>query len=363
LTHNIEYRMDGAASLQAALVTADARLALGELPPNAETWTTLELAQHRGESSHAEAASGVSNDVTDWNDWIVASPEAAIDIADGALSLRWTGAPGPYLVTTAPLLRAPHELVLLPVRVSVQSGRLGFGALNSAGQWVRTFEFDELESRRVLEFPAGDDGALTLVLYSAAPGALSANLRIESGDSAQAQDASVNTKGVYGAGDIRMLGFRVFNDEDKETPVLNVARSARLEFDYRIARSDLKERAQIVFAFKRNGVDDVYRVFQRDFLFDAETACEGTVSACFERLPLAPGSYSITVLIAAENYYDQRQTMYFSVNPAVYFAQSNAAEISVQGWSQLHEGASVIGDADWRMKPKAVENPRRKGIA
>jgi hypothetical protein len=55
--------------------------------------------------------------------------------------------------------------------------------------------------------------------------------------------------------------------------------------------------------------------------------------------------------------------MYFSVNPAVYFAQSNAAEISVQGWSQLHEGASVIGDADWRIKPKAVENPRRKGIA
>jgi hypothetical protein len=267
-----------------------------------------------------------------------------IDIAGDTLELGWGGPAGPYLMMTPPIPVHAGETLFAPVSVAVRSGRLGFGALGADGQWLRTYEFDAAQDARTLEFTAAEDGALTLVLYSAAPEPLSA--RVTHGVGAAA-DAAVNTKGVYGAGDIRMEGFRVFDHDGRETLILPVGQPARFEIDYRIVRPGLRERAQVLLAFQRNGVQDVFRVMQKDFLFDYDESQTGTLSVALDPLPIAPGTYSIALLIGAEGYYDRPQPLYFTINPEVYFMQPKAVEIEVVGSHLAYVGTGVIGYGKW----------------
>lgn len=353
LAVQVDYRMEQETPLLVTLVTAEQRMTLGALPPQAGVWAHHDATRAVTETHAAPAPDIDSFDLSRWDGWIAASASVAPEINEGALHLRWDGPPGPYLMMTPPAPRGgPHEACLMPVRVELRSGRLGFGALDADGQWARVYEFEANDERRVLEFPAGADGALRLVLYSAGEAPLDAILRLgaEAGQGASAS-ASVNTRGIYGAGDIRVEGLRVFDHEGRETLVLEVGKPARLEIDYRIARQDLREHAQVLACFQRNGVQDVYRVIHREHLFDYAEARTGVISVDFEPLPLAPGAYAITLAVTAEGYYDTRQTVYFSLNPGMYFLQANAAEIEVAGFWQVYEGASVIGTARWDVRP------------
>lgn len=349
----VEYRMESPAPLLVTLTSASERVALGALPEAAGEW----ISHTASRSTAAASAPEISAfDLSRWDDWIVASSNARATIDGAALTLRWDGAAGPYLLMTPPIPRAPHEACLVPIQATVRQGRLGFGALDADGQWARVYEM-EATDRRVLEFPAGSDGALRLVLYAAAA-PLDADLRL--GGGAEASDgASLNTTGIHGAGDIRAEAVRIYDHAGRETHVLEVGKPARIEIDYRIARPGLRENAQVLIAFHKNGVQDVYRTLHRDFTFDHAAAPAGTIIAQFEPLPLPPGGYAIPVVIVAENYYDTRQTTYFSINPDVYFHQANAAEIEVTGFWQLYEGAGVVGGAKWSvhpaLAPRAVE--------
>ena len=160
---------------------------------------------------------------------------------------------------------------------------------------------------------------------------------------------SVNVTGIYGAGDIELLGLRLIGRDERERHVFSVGEAVTFAIDYRIRRPDLKEKLHIVLAFRRDGVTDVMRLFADELLFDATTKPEGAAMAHFKRLPLGPGQYSITVLIAREGYYSVRQTQFFSMNPGVYAAQIGLNEITVEGTSQLYSGTGAVVDADWSL--------------
>lgn len=339
-----EYRTEEAAALHATMLSADTRMPMGPLPHGAGEWIA-----HAARPS-ASAAREDQQDIGDWDTWVNAADGALVEIDGDTLHLQWQGPAGPYLLVTPPIPHAAHETLLLPIQVRIQSGRLGFGALDEKGQWVRNYEFAEPEHHSVLEFPPGSDGKLRLVLYSATPAALDASLSLKQ-TTGKARDPLMNTKGVFGAGDIRVDDLRVIGHEGRETPVLEVDTKVRVEIDYTIVRPDLREKAQIVLAFHKNGVHDVFRVMQRGFVFDRSQAATGTITAEFDPLPLPPGAYTILVLIAAEGYYDTRQTSYFSINPHMYFMQTQAAEIEVKGFHQFYEGAGVVGEAKWRVAP------------
>ncbi|MGY4329392.1 ABC-type polysaccharide/polyol phosphate transport system ATPase subunit [Bradyrhizobium sp. LB7.2] len=160
---------------------------------------------------------------------------------------------------------------------------------------------------------------------------------------------SVNITGTYGAGDIELLGLRIIGKDERERHVFSVGEAVTFAIDYRIRRPGLKEKLHIVLAFRRDGVTDVMRLFADDLMFDAATKPAGAAMAHFKRLPLGPGQYSITVLLAREGYYSVYQTQFFSMNPGVYAAQIGLSEMTIEGTSQLYAGTGVVVDADWSL--------------
>lgn len=343
----IDYKSDAPTDLRVVLTATSWRAELGALPPGDGGWTS-HVATHAPTpappltSPDAQSAEG-----WDWEAWTSASEGVVSLVEQGTLQLKWGGPPGPYLLMSPPITVLPRETLLLSVRVKVASGRLGLGALNEAGAWVRTYEFASGDETKTLVFPPAAGGSVQIVLYSAGPSPLDASI---SRQGRVATDAAVNTRGIYGSGDIRMEGFRVYDFEDRESLVLKLATRARFEIDYRIIRPDLRERAQVLFAFQRNGVDDVYRVMQKDFLFDYAESKTGTLVVEFDPLPLGPGAYSIPIIIAAEGYFDRQQVLYFSINPEAYFVQSKVADIEVIGNHQAYVGTGVVNVGKWKVR-------------
>ena len=339
----VEFNAAEAAQLRVSLTSASWRLEMGELPTPTQGWFTHEatIPQHRDVSS--DDTPSKSEVIGDWAAWKVESPDLQRSIIDLTLKLGWSGAAGLYLLKSPAVALQPGETLFIPLTASVQTGILGVGALNGAGQWLRTFSFASGVESRTLEFTADKTGEVTLVLYGEGPEPLAAELT----HGERQLDSSVNTKGVYGTGDVRVDAFRVIDIRGRETPALAVGEAARFEIDYRIVRPGFRERAQVLLAFKRDGVHDVFRVIERGFLFDHESRGEGTISLMFNPLPLAPANYTVLVAVVAEGYYDTRQELYFSINPGVYFSQATAAEIQIVGTHQVYDGTCVVGQATW----------------
>ena len=67
------------------------------------------------------------------------------------------------------------------------------------------------------------------------------------------------------------------------------------------------------------------RTICRDFVLDERERREGVIVLRFPKLPLATGTYSVTVMVAREGYYDEQQSIYFSINPGVYQALATRA--------------------------------------
>jgi hypothetical protein len=107
-------------------------------------------------------------------------------------------------------------------------------------------------------------------------------------------------------------------------------------------------------AFHKDGVTDVCRAITRDLPFDGANHPSGTVRAEFSRLALGAGSYTISIMIAAEGYYDSQQTVFFSVNHAVYACLSRAIEFTVAAGGGVAQGTGVVAEAAWSIEG----NPR-----
>ena len=106
----------------------------------------------------------------------------------------------------------------------------------------------------------------------------------------------------------------------------------------------------IYLTFLRDGVHDVMRTIHRDFLFDEQQQSQGTIVLRFPRLPLANGTYSITVMVARESYYDEEQTVYFSINPGVYTCLTRLFDITVDRGGIVGSGTNVVADGDWSLR-------------
>ena len=119
---------------------------------------------------------------------------------------------------------------------------------------------------------------------------------------------------------------------------------------YRIQQPGLREHAQVLVAFHRDGIQDVMRTIWRDHLFDETQQSRGVINLRLERLPLANGTYSVTVMVARENYYDEPQSIYFSINPGVYTCLTRVFEMNVEQGGIVGSGTGVVADGDWSVQ-------------
>ncbi len=358
LSVEITYHADLAPDLLVSLITADRPISLGALPRSIGKWTSHEASMTSDLPAPADARPTAS--VLDWSSWTQTQKDLSVAITGNQLELEWKGPSGPYLMTSDMIAAPPLQTELVPISYELETGTLGIGALDAHGNWVRTYDLHEPVGSEVLEFPTGDAGRFQLVLFAVGASPLKARVSLTTPSPTVIGDAGVNTTGVHGAGDIRMEGFRVFGADGQETFVLDLAQAARFEVDYRIVRPGLREKAQVLIAFQRDAVQDIMRVVQRDFLFDFEACPSGTLSIDFESFPLAPGSYTITIVIGAEGYFDNRQDLYFAINPNAYYVQGAVVEIRVVGQSLIYEGTGVVVPAKWDSteETKAPRSPR-----
>jgi lipopolysaccharide transport system ATP-binding protein len=166
--------------------------------------------------------------------------------------------------------------------------------------------------------------------------------------------SGINLSGRHGTGVISVLEVRASTDLGDEAYVFEHDKPANILIRYRINKPDLRERAQVLLAFHRDGITDTCRTITRNLLFDGRTP-EGTVRARLARMPLANGTYTVTVMVAQEGYYDRVQTKYFALNPEVYTCLSRAIEIVVEGGGIVGTGTGVVCEAEWTQAGTALE--------
>jgi ABC-type polysaccharide/polyol phosphate transport system ATPase subunit len=161
----------------------------------------------------------------------------------------------------------------------------------------------------------------------------------------------VNVTGVHGTGAMTLTELVARNEHGEEIHHFVHGRPFELVLRYGVNDPTLVESPQVLVAFHRDGVQDVCRVITRSLRVDGTTSVRGVIVLRIPRLPLAAGTYTVTVMVAREGYYDEPQTQYFSLNPGVYACHSRAFEIVVEGGGTVASGTGTVIEGEWRLIP------------
>jgi ABC-type polysaccharide/polyol phosphate transport system ATPase subunit len=152
---------------------------------------------------------------------------------------------------------------------------------------------------------------------------------------------------VQGTGQIVVTNIALVDEGEKETRCLQHGRPAAFVIDYAIADPTLRERAQVLLALHGEGIPTVGRALARDLLFDASRAARGRIRCRLPRMMLGPGTYSTTILITREGYFDGEPTVFYSLNPGVYCAIARVLEFDVTGGGVLARGSVFVTEGEW----------------
>jgi len=186
----------------------------------------------------------------------------------------------------------------------------------------------------------------------------SASINADGSIVTESESREVNVTGLHGSGDITITNISVLDASGRETFHLRHGEAATVLVAYQIQRPALREQTQVLLAFMRDGVQDICRVITRDLLFDVRERDSGTVRMHWERVPLAPGNYAISVMIARAGYYDQPQPVFYSINPEVYACLSRGIEIIVRGDEPVAIGTGAVIEGKWSLGDAHAENPQ-----
>lgn len=160
----------------------------------------------------------------------------------------------------------------------------------------------------------------------------------------------LNTTGVHGSAAISVEDVTVLDDQGAESHFVLHGKPMDIRIAYRVNRPGLRERAQVLIALHREGIQDVWRVITRELLFDERVSSRGVVQMHLPRVRLTDGTYAVTVMIAKEGYYDREQTLFYSINPDVYACYSRVVEFVVCGTGKEGMGTVMLDEAEWSLR-------------
>ena len=161
---------------------------------------------------------------------------------------------------------------------------------------------------------------------------------------------------AHGTGQIYILDFAVLDENGHEAVVFFHGKQMEVVLKYKICKPDLTEKAQVLIAFHKDGVNDVCRLMTRDLLFNSSNGVYGTIRLCLPKLVLANGVYAISLMVVKEGYFDEEQYQFYAINPGVYCALSRVLEIKVEGGGTVASGTGVVLDGGWTIQPEKNED-------
>ena len=168
------------------------------------------------------------------------------------------------------------------------------------------------------------------------------------------QASEVSLTGRHGTGAISVLDVRTLDASGAETHYFKHGEPFTLQVHYQINKPDLKEHAQMLVAVHRDGIVDTCRIWTRELAFDATARRRGIAQLHLPRMFLASGTFTLTVMLAQEGYYDREQSKYFSLNPEVYTCLSRITEIVVTDAGIVGSGTGVVVDGEWSIIDEAA---------
>jgi ABC-type polysaccharide/polyol phosphate transport system ATPase subunit len=165
----------------------------------------------------------------------------------------------------------------------------------------------------------------------------------------------VEAAGVEGTGDIEITRFVMIDGDGNESHTAVHGEPVSFLTEYRIRRSDLRERSQVFIIVTRNHTERVCKFRTTALMFDSASQPCGAIEMRIPRMMLGAGTYSVAVEIAAENYLEQGPQKFFSIDERVYSCITHAYEFSVldNGW--IGPGTIFEGEGEWELK--SIEAP------
>jgi hypothetical protein len=130
------------------------------------------------------------------------------------------------------------------------------------------------------------------------PSQTTPNGEVQNGTPQSAPETNTEKAGVqerHGSGRVIITSISLYDSNDQETSQIEHGKPCTVLLGYQINDATLKEHCQIVLAFRRNGIDNMFRLFGKELLFDAPSAPQGEIVLRLERMPFGAAEYSVTV--------------------------------------------------------------------
>jgi len=166
---------------------------------------------------------------------------------------------------------------------------------------------------------------------------------------------STGRSALFGTGVIRLRDVHLSDGEGNQSFSFWHGEEFRLSVGYDIRDPSLDENCDIVIAILRGGVETACRIFTRSLEFSYARSQTGTVEMVLPKLMLGIGSYSLTVMIAREGYYDQQGHAFYSINPDVHVCIRDMVDFSVRATGVLAEGTAWVAEAEWELLSNVVD--------
>ena len=160
------------------------------------------------------------------------------------------------------------------------------------------------------------------------------------------RDVSLN--GVHGSGTFGINDVALFNAEGKESHIVNHGTPISFKIHYTVRDPAFRNKAQVLLALHREGIHDVCRFITRDLSFGEGK--EGVIRLHVPKLGLANGTYSVSLMIAKEGYYDQNQFLFYSINPDVFVCAGRVLEFTVVNGGPVASGTGLVAEGEWSIE-------------
>ena len=165
------------------------------------------------------------------------------------------------------------------------------------------------------------------------------------------RDVSLN--GVHGSGTFGITDVVLVDANGKDSHIVTHGTSVSFKISYTVRDPSFQSKAQVLLALHRDGIHDVCRFITRDLLFG--DGREGVMRLHIPKLGLANGTYSVSLMIAREGYYDQNQFLFYSINPDVFVCAGRVLEFTVVDGGPLASGTGLVGEGEW-----SIEQPNAR---
>lgn len=152
----------------------------------------------------------------------------------------------------------------------------------------------------------------------------------------------------HGSGAVRITGVDALDGEGKSSRRIRTGEPASLRLSLHVLDGARAGDVEVMIAVFKDGVVDAMRVFKSG-LDLSEAGRRGRLDIKLASLPLGPGKYVASLLIAKSGYYAKNDGRPFSVHPDVYDALSRSLEFEVLATCPSQVGTMTMADAHWNL--------------